>query len=186
MAPASHVRLATVQVRAMAALTEVEDVLPEETIAIRRFMPSVLATCTYNSPFVSSIETFVPEQHPSCTTMLKHLKSHKMPPSSKMLGGLLIAPAVQAIVVDCVPIVNPQLAPIIGENAEAVIACLEDSQTACPTHGKVIASAKTGPSATCVAIVHHLEGLFVLAKNRLGQGSIWTPSQFFLYIQIFI
>jgi len=84
----------------------------------------------------------VPEQHTSMTTTLKHLKANKTPPSMQMLPGLSIAPTVQAIVVNGVSIVDPQLAPIIGNNAEIVVASFEDSQAACPTHGKVIASSK--------------------------------------------
>jgi len=88
------------------------------------------------------------------TTLLEHLKSHKVPPSTNMLPGLPIAPAVQAIVVDCVTIVDPQLAPIIRINAEMVMACLVDSHAACPAHSEVITSFETAPFLTCVAIVH--------------------------------
>jgi hypothetical protein len=62
----------------------------------------------------------------------------------------------QAIIVDCVPVVDPQLAAVIRDNPEPISASLEDSHAACPTHSKMIASRKTGPSATCVFIVHHL------------------------------
>jgi hypothetical protein len=60
----------------------------------------------------------------------------------------------QAIIVNRVPIVDPQLAPIIRDNTEMVMTCLEDSQTPCPTNCKVIASREPGPFATSVAIVH--------------------------------
>jgi len=40
-------------------------------------------------------------------TTLKHFKSDKTPWSTKMPVGLSIAPAVQAIVVDRVAIINP-------------------------------------------------------------------------------
>jgi hypothetical protein len=60
----------------------------------------------------------------------------------------------QAIIVDCVPVVQPQLAPIVGDNAEPIMAIPEDSQAARPTHGKVITTGKPWPPATCVAIVH--------------------------------
>jgi hypothetical protein len=49
----------------------------------------------------------------------------------------------QAIVVNCVSVVDPQLAPIIGNNAEIIMPSSENSQAPCPTHGKVIASSKT-------------------------------------------
>ena len=74
----------------------------------------------------------------------------------------------QAIIVDCIPIVDPQLAPVIGDDAETVIASPSDFQAACPTYGKVIASSKTTPFAVCVAIVRHLTRHF-MRKQRIGQ-----------------
>ena len=115
-----------------------------------------LATGTRNSPSISSIWTMVPEEHPRVATTLKHLESHKSPPSANISSGHSTAPTVQAIVVNCVAIVNPQLAPIIGDNLEVVTARLEDSQAASPTHSKVVTSGKARPSATSVAIVHVL------------------------------
>jgi len=96
----------------------------------------------------------IPEEHPSMTTTLEHLKSHKPPASTHMRPGLSIAPAMQAIIVNCVPIVNPQLAPIIGDKTEVVMACLEDSQASCPTNSEVVPAAIARPIATCVTIVH--------------------------------
>jgi len=61
------------------------------------------------------------------TTTLKHLNSHTMSPTTKMLDGLSIAPAMQAIIVNGIPFVDPQLAPIIGDDAESVLARLADS-----------------------------------------------------------
>jgi hypothetical protein len=102
------------QILTSTTLTKVEDVLPEETGAICDGIAGLTsATCTHNSPAVSSVSTSVPEQHPSMTTALKHFEFHMMPPGALLLGGLPIAPTMQAIVVDCVPIVDPQLAAII-------------------------------------------------------------------------
>ena len=56
----------------------------------------------------------------------------------------------------CVPIVAPQFASIIRDDAEVVMACLEDSQAACPSHGEVVASGKARPPAPSVAVVHIL------------------------------
>jgi len=95
----------------------------------------------------------VPEEHPSMATMFEHLEPHKMPTSTNVLSDLPIAPTVQAIVVDCITVVDPQVAPIIGDNAEMVMACPVESHAACPTHSKVIASVKPWPLSTCVAIV---------------------------------
>ena len=160
MFPTGHVWPATIEVLAAATLTKIEDVLPEEAMAIRDLMLRMTSpTGTHNHPSVSSIATSVPEQHPSMATTLKHFESYKMPPSAKMARSLTIAPTVQAIIVDCVPVVDPQLAAIIGVNAKTVMACPEDSQATCPTHSKVITSGETRPSSTCVAVVHYLASL---------------------------
>jgi len=47
------------------------------------------------------------------TTTLKHFNPNSIRARTKMLYCLAISPAMQAIVVDCVPIVDPQLAAII-------------------------------------------------------------------------
>ena len=119
MFPASHIRTATVQVLATSTLTEVKDIFSEETMTISDAV-RLPATCTRNNPTVSSVRTMVPEKHPSMTTTLKHLKSHKMPPCTNMPSGVASAPSVQAIVVNCVSIVKPQLASIIRDNLEVV------------------------------------------------------------------
>ena len=99
----------------------------------------------------------VPEEHTSMTTALEHLKPNQTPSSANVSSGLTIAPAMQAIVVNCVSIVNPQLAPIVRVKAEMIMTCPEDSQAASPTHSEVIAPGKAGPSATCIAIIHILD-----------------------------
>jgi hypothetical protein len=115
MFPTCHVRPATIQVLAMASLTKVERVLHKETMPISDFMTlrCFSATCTRNNPSVSSVRTMVPEEHPSMATMFEHLEPHKMPAGSHVLSDLPIAPTVQAIVVDCITVVNPQVASII-------------------------------------------------------------------------
>jgi len=123
MAPASHVRSAAVQIGAPTTLTKVEGILPEETVAVRSTIGTLSdATCTNNSPSVASIGAVVSEEHPGMTTFLKHLKLHKMPPSANMPSDLPIAPTMQPIVVNRVSIVDPQLAPIVGDNAEIIMA----------------------------------------------------------------
>jgi hypothetical protein len=82
----------------------------------------LLAFCARDNPSVSSIRTMVPEEHASMTTTLKHLNPHKMPSCSNVLSDVTSTPSVQAIVVDCVPIVKPQLASIIRNNLEVVMA----------------------------------------------------------------
>jgi len=107
------------------------------------------------------------------TSLLEHLKLDKMPPSTKTPVGLPISPAVQAIIVDCVLVVNPQLTAIIGDNAEPVVARPEDSQAACPTHSKVIASLESRPFTACVAIVNIMSPS---SHVRLTPVQILAPS----------
>jgi hypothetical protein len=154
--PASMCSSAPIEVLAASSLTKVINVLPEKpsTISGGSATHGAFATGTYHNPSVAGIGPMVPEEHPGMTTTLKHLKPHKAPTSTNMLPGLSVAPAVQAIVVNRVPIVDPQLAAIIRNEAEVVMACLEDPQAACPTYCEMVASSKTRPFATCVAIVH--------------------------------
>ena len=157
--PTSHVWLATVQVLAPPSLSKIESILPEETMFIRDGIIAVTsASCSHNDPSVASVGAMVPEEHPGMTTTLKHLKPHQVPPSTNLSPGRSAAPAVQAIIVNCVFVVKPQLAPIIGVNLEVVTPRLEDSEAACPTHSEVVVTAKSRPSATCVTIVHNLVG----------------------------
>jgi len=143
MFPASMVWSATIQVLAMATLTKVEDVLHEETMAISDAIGIVFsAPCLRHHPSVASVGTMVPEKHPSVATVFKHLKPYKMPPCTNVLSGVPGAPSVQAIVVDRVTVVEPEVAPIIRDNLEVVMTCLENSHAPCPTHSKVIASVK--------------------------------------------
>ena len=169
MFPALHVGSATVQVLAPAALTGVECVLPEETMAIAnpvvRFPGAMI--CTHKTPSDSCIGTPVPEMDACMPSALEHFKSNKTASTSKISVSLSIAPAVQAIVVNRVAIVHPQFASIVGVNAEAVVARSEDSHAACPTHSKVVTATETGPIAICVAIVHHLIMGSLIGKELL-------------------
>jgi hypothetical protein len=88
------------------------------------------------------------------TTTLEKLKSHKTPPTTNIPSGHSSAPAMQAIVVDCVSIVNPQLASIIRNDTPSVVGCSEDSHPGCPSHSKVITAVKTRPFATCIPVVY--------------------------------
>jgi hypothetical protein len=143
MSPSCHVWLATIQVLAIASLTEVESVLPEESSAVCDLMCGVAsATRAHDHPTVASIVTPVPEQHPCVAAVLKHLQPDKMPSTTQVLVGFTITPAMQTIVVDRVPIVDPQVAAIIRDNTESVMARPEDPQAASPTHSEVVASAK--------------------------------------------
>jgi hypothetical protein len=167
VSPASHVWSTTIQVLATPALTKVESILPEQTMTIRDFVHGVSSAArTDNRPAVSSVRAMVPEQHPSMATALKELNSHKAPPCTNAPSGHSAAPAMQAIVVNCVAIVEPQLASVIGYKLEMVRAAPEDSQAACPTHREVIASNEARPFASCVAVVHHV----------FPTSHVWSPT----------
>jgi hypothetical protein len=84
------------------------------------------------------------------------LQPQKMPSMALMPGRLAIAPTMQTIIVDRVPIVNPQLATVIRNNAESVMSRPPDPRASCPAYCKMIASAETWPIATCVAVIHHM------------------------------
>jgi hypothetical protein len=73
-------------------------------------------------------------------TTFKHLKLHEMPSSTLMSVCLSVAPAMQSIIVDRVPVVNPQLAPIIRNDTESIQTSSEDPHAGCPTHSEMIAS----------------------------------------------
>jgi hypothetical protein len=62
----------------------------------------------------------------------------------------------QAVIIHRVSIVNPELAAIIRDNAEPVMARPVNSQAACPTHSKVVTSREAGPFGTSVAVIHNL------------------------------
>jgi hypothetical protein len=61
---------------------------------------------------------------------------------------------VKTIVVDCVPIVDPQLASIIRDDTVLIPASPEKSHASCPTDCKVISSVEARPITTCVPVVH--------------------------------
>jgi hypothetical protein len=74
-------------------LTKVERILPEETMAIcDGIAADTTAASTHYSPPVASIGTMIPEKHPSMTSTLEHLKSHKTPSGTDVRPGLAIAP----------------------------------------------------------------------------------------------
>ena len=172
LAPPSHVDFATVEVLATTALTKIEYILSEDTMAINgRFGFFPFGGRTDYNPSVSGVTTLVPEEHPCMTTFLKHFKTHAVPPLAKSLGSLTITPTMQAIVVDGVSVVDPQLAPIIRQNAESVFACPGDSQSSCPAHSEVIVSGKSRPLPACVFVVHHLRRSFQAAQIHIANAT---------------
>jgi hypothetical protein len=88
--------------------------------------------------------------------MLKHLKPHEVPSTTKIPIGLTITEAVQAIIVDCVAAGDPQLTSIVGNNTVPVMAAPRDSHASCPTHSEMISPFKTRPVVTRIPIPNHL------------------------------
>jgi hypothetical protein len=152
--PTSHVWLATFHIGASTTLTEIKGIFHKDTVAIcGAIVTTSKATCSCYLPSISSVNTFVPEKHACMTAMLKHFQSHHAP-SPEAPRSLPITPPVQAIIVDRVPIIYPQLASIIRNNAEAVIAKPVECHTRCPSCSKVVTSRKTRPPAASVSVVH--------------------------------
>jgi hypothetical protein len=78
MTPTSHVDSAAVQVLAPTTLTEVEDVLPEQTMAVSGASRPP-ATGTYCKPTISGIGAPIPEEHAGMPATFKHLESRGTP-----------------------------------------------------------------------------------------------------------
>jgi hypothetical protein len=56
-------------------LAKVERILSEQTVVIMDAVRT-LASCTYNSPSVSSVAALIPEEHTSGAAVLKEFKPH--------------------------------------------------------------------------------------------------------------
>jgi hypothetical protein len=94
MTPTSHLWPATIKVWAQIALTEIEDSLSEETMAIgHREVRPFCAFRACNFPSISSVASPVPKEHTGMATMLKHLDSYAAPSMKMMPGTLSISPA---------------------------------------------------------------------------------------------
>jgi hypothetical protein len=153
MTPTLHVGPATVQIWAATALTEVVGILPEETSAINwaRSRAMLPATCANTHPSISCITTSVPEIDSSMTTTLKHFNPRHAP-STNMFASFADTPAMTAIIVDRVSIIDPQFASVVRIQSESVMASAMKSHATCPADSKVVMSGKPRPSSTCVPV----------------------------------
>jgi len=68
---------------------------------------------------------------------------------------LRVAHAMEAIVIDGVPIVDKQFAAIIRLDREAINAWTIDDQKARPTHSKVVTLAQAWPCTSGRSVVHN-------------------------------
>merc|ERR1719183_1939191 len=87
------------------------------------------------------------------TTTFEHLRPHQPPATVHEPATLPTAPAMEAVVVDGVPVVDPQLGTIVGADHKRVPAPVVDANTASPAHGEVVGTFESRPFATCVAVV---------------------------------
>jgi hypothetical protein len=80
--------------------------------------------------------------------MLEHLNSSEGPSGAQIpVVNFTIAPAVTAIIVQNILIVDPKLAPIIGFEAKAIPPSAKDPYAGRPTHCEMITSTKSRPSS---------------------------------------
>jgi hypothetical protein len=75
--------------------------------------------------------------------MLKHFCSHKVPSTTQVSSSFPVPPTMQAIVVDRVTIVDPQLASIVRNNAVIIPTSPEDAHATCPTRSEMITACET-------------------------------------------
>jgi hypothetical protein len=144
LAPTSHLWSTAIEVLTPTTLTKIEGVFHEQAMAIYGAMACTSsASCAHDAPSISSVAPPKSEQHASVTTVLKHLKPCQMPSTTEDSGCLPIAPAMQAIIVDRVTVIYPQLAAVVRDDAESVAAGVVNSCSSSPTHGKMIASSET-------------------------------------------
>jgi hypothetical protein len=135
-------------------LSEVKSILSKEGMPIN---DTIIATAssirTNRLPSISSVAAPVPEKHTGMTTMLKHLNSCEMPSSTNVPSSLPVPPAVQAIIVDRVTVIEPKFAPIIGNDAKTIMATSKEPYTTRPAHCEVVPSAIATPVVACVPII---------------------------------
>jgi hypothetical protein len=62
----------------------------------------------------------------------------------------------QTIVVDCISIVDPQLAAVVRYDAEDEMPRPINSHPASPAHGKMITTGKSRPPTTCVLVIYNM------------------------------
>jgi hypothetical protein len=86
--------------------------------------------------------------------MLKHFQPERAPPTVKELSSHTSSHAVQAIIIDCESVVNPELAAIIRRDRQPVGTTPFDDHGATPTNSEMISSEETWPSARSGSVVH--------------------------------
>merc|ERR1712054_360841 len=150
--PPPHVRPPVGKVWHPAALAEIVHVLHEQAMAVCVSVAPV-ATGIQHSPVVASVRALITQQDASMATMFEELHPEQAPSCMNVPRGFAIPPAVAPIIVDGVPVVDPQLGTVIGNEREPVTASAVEPDTAGPAHSKVVGTRESRPPATCVAVV---------------------------------
>jgi len=133
---------------------------------------AIVATGIQHTPAVPGVRTMVSELHASMATMFEHLRPNHRP-ASYVPASLPTAPAMEAVVVDGVPAVDPQLGSIVGADPEPVPAPAEDANTASPAHSEVVGTSESRPAAICVAVV---DVVFPPLHVRPPISKMWQPA----------
>jgi len=121
--PPRHVRPPVSQILHMAALAEIEDVLPEQAMAVYDSVaPVPVAKGTQHFPAVASVRATITQHDASMASTFEELHPEQVPSCPDVLRSFAIPPAVEPIIVDGVPVVDPQLGTIIGSEREPVAA----------------------------------------------------------------
>merc|ERR1719478_1151843 len=154
MLPPRHVRPPVSKMWHPAALAEIERILPEQAMTVSGFVcADPAAPGAQDVPAIGGVRATIAQHDPSMATMFEVRHLDHDPSCPDVPRGFAIAPAVEPIIVDGVPIVDPQLGSVIGNEREPVMACPEDAATAGPAHSEVVATMESRPGAASVAVV---------------------------------
>merc|ERR1711881_610899 len=115
----------------------------------------VSATGVHRIPAIAGVRATITEQAPSMATFLEELNPEIAVSSPHPHRGFAIPPAVEPTIVDRVPVVDPQLGSVIGNEREPVNACSVEADTGSPAHSEVGGTTESRPAATCVAVVDY-------------------------------
>jgi len=86
-------------------------------------------------------------------SFLEHLCLEGVSSRTQTPASALASPAMKAIVVHNLAIINPHLATVVRVCPESIAPRFLDLQATCPTHSKVVALAEAREIATSVAVV---------------------------------
>jgi len=122
--PPLHVRPPVSKMWYTSALAEIVNSLPPQAVTVNRPCATASASATgpHHFPAIASVRATITKQAPMMATTFEHLHPHHDPSCPDVPRGFAIPPAVEAIIVDGVPIVDPQLGSVVGIEREPVTA----------------------------------------------------------------